>query len=102
MERPLERADAWSPIDRTAEGTEYEDPKGELEQVIATIWRDVFGFDRIGRNDNFFELGGDSVLGMELTDKLAKGLGTELSVVTLFLNPTIREIAELATQAPLP
>jgi acyl carrier protein len=84
-----------TPIDRTADGTPYEEPQGEAEQAIAKVWQQVFGFERIGRNDNFFELGGHSVLGMELTEILDERLGIQLPVVTLFLNPTIREMAEL-------
>jgi hypothetical protein len=84
-----------APIDRSPGGTAFEEPQGIAEQMIAAIWCDVFCFDRIGRNDNFFELGGDSLLGMKLTEKMQERLEIELPVVTLFLNPSIREIALL-------
>jgi hypothetical protein len=99
MERPLDspRAAALPVIDRSDQGTPYEEPQGEAEQAIAAVWRDVFGFERIGRNDNFFELGGDSVLGMKLTETMGERLGIDVPVVDLFLNPSIREIAALGT-----
>ncbi len=46
--------------------TAYEAPQGELEQTLATIWRDVLHLERIGRHDNFFELGGDSILTLQI------------------------------------
>ena len=76
--------------------TEYEEPQGDIEQAIAGAWREVFGLERVGRNDNFFELGGNSLLGMDLADLLATRLAIELPVVTLFMNPTVRQIAALA------
>jgi acyl carrier protein len=96
MEQPLQDRTAPSLIDRSADGTAYEAPQGEAEQAIAKVWQEIFSIDAIGRNDNFFELGGDSVLGMQLIEKLTERLGIELPVVTLFLNPTIREMAEIA------
>jgi acyl carrier protein len=97
-QQPLENGTAPSLIDRSTDGTAYEEPQGEAEQAIAKVWREIFGIDVIGRNDNFFELGGDSVLGMQLTERLTERLGIELPVVTLFLNPTIREMAEIAAR----
>ena len=102
MEQALTDKIAVSPIDRTAGGTAYEEPQGTSELAIATLWREVFGLEQIGRNDNFFELGGDSVLGMQLAEMMAERLAIELPVVTLFLNPTIREVAEVIASFALP
>ena len=73
----------------------YEEPQGETELAIAQVWRDVFRLAKIGRNDNFFGLGGNSLLGMELTERLAKRLNVEVPVVALFQCPTIRELATI-------
>ena len=91
--------DAATLIDRSANGTPYEEPNGQTEQDIEKVWREVFGLDRIGRDDNFFELGGNSLLGMKLTDMLDQRLNMKIPVVALFLNPTIRDIATFATSA---
>ena len=96
MDRSCENESAATLIDRTADGTQYEEPQGAAEQAIAAVGQKVFRFNGIGRNDNFFELGGNSVLGMELTEIMDERLGIQIPVVTLFLNPTIREIAALA------
>ncbi len=46
------------PPDRTQPQHHYEPPEGELEQLVAILWRDSLGVDQVGRHDNFFELGG--------------------------------------------
>jgi hypothetical protein len=75
-------------------GTLYEEPVGTTEQAIAGVWCELFGSPQIGRNDNFFELGGNSILGMQLLEKIATRLSIQLPLVALLLNPTIREIAQ--------
>lgn len=99
MERLLSESREATLADGSAPRTAYEEPQGEAEVAIASVWRQVFGLERIGRNDNFFELGGNSVVGMRLVEALGQRVGLEIPVVTLFLNPTIREVA-LLTQPP--
>src|SRR5262249_47899332 len=36
----------------------YVAPRNETEQVLAGIWSELLGVERIGIDDNFFELGG--------------------------------------------
>ena len=40
----------------------YEVPQTPTEEILAGIWAQVLGVERVGRNDNFFALGGDSIL----------------------------------------
>ena len=37
---------------------EYLAPETETERLIATVWRDVLGADKVGVHDNFFDIGG--------------------------------------------
>ena len=70
-------------------------PRNERERVLADIWAEVLGADRVGVFDNFFELGGDSILSIQIVSKAGEA-GLELTPKQLFENPTIAELAEVA------
>ena len=40
----------------------YEAPRGEVEETLARIWRELLKVERIGRHDIFFALGGHSLM----------------------------------------
>lgn len=65
----------------------------KLERVIAAIWRDVLGLDRVGLRDNFFDLGGHSLLMTRVHEELESRLGRSLPVVALFQYPTVQALA---------
>ncbi|WP_122872329.1 non-ribosomal peptide synthetase, partial [Pseudomonas viridiflava] len=50
--------------------TVYEAPQGENEVIIAGLWEQVLGLERVGRHDNFFELGGHSLLAVSLVERM--------------------------------
>jgi amino acid adenylation domain-containing protein len=54
-------------------------PSTSLEALIAEIWQDALGVDRVGRYDNFFDLGGHSLLSMEVVARLEKKLGLRVN-----------------------
>jgi amino acid adenylation domain-containing protein len=53
-------------------------PRTPLECLIAEIWRDLLGVDRVSVHDNFFDLGGHSLLSMQLIASLEKKLGLQI------------------------
>ncbi|MEQ9614778.1 MAG: phosphopantetheine-binding protein, partial [Algiphilus sp.] len=67
----------------------YEAPRTELESVLAGIWGDLLGVDRVGIHDNFFALGGDSLLTTRIVSSIRKELGFEPRIKDLFDHPTI-------------
>jgi amino acid adenylation domain-containing protein len=70
----------------------YVAPVGETEEILAGIWSDLLGVERVGRNDHFFELGGHSLLAVRLQERLRKhGFATD--VRTLFASPVLSELA---------
>jgi thioesterase domain-containing protein/acyl carrier protein len=75
-------------------GDAYEAPVGEVECLIAEIWREVLALEQVGRQDHFFELGGHSLLAMRLVSQLRQRLGIELSLRALFEAPTLAGLAE--------
>ncbi|QYO63666.1 AMP-binding protein [Leptolyngbya sp. 7M] len=64
-------------------------PQNQLERQIAQIWQDVLRLPAVGVQDNFFELGGNSVLLMQVLQRLQTELAPSLTAVTLFQYPAI-------------
>ncbi|MEH2503273.1 amino acid adenylation domain-containing protein [Bradyrhizobium sp. AZCC 1578] len=70
----------------------FEPPQGEIEEVVARIWTELLGVDRIGRNDHFFELGGHSLLAVRMLERLQRhSLSADVRV--LFANPVLADFA---------
>ncbi len=93
-------------IDQGA-GRAYEAPQGEVEELLAAIWGEVLGVERVGRWDNFFELGGHSLLALVMLDRL-RSQGWQVQVRTLFQYPVVADFgrtlmaARQTFQAPIP
>ncbi len=83
-------------------------PRGALEELLAQIWCDVLGVERVGRDDRFFDLGGHSLLATRVTARLRRTLGVELPVRAVFEAPALAALAArvgdvlAAGAAPLP
>ncbi|SHM55254.1 amino acid adenylation domain-containing protein [Pseudomonas asturiensis] len=72
----------------------YEAPQGEMETLLADLWRELLGVEHVGRHDNFFELGGHSLLAVSLTARLRQE-GLEADVRALFEHPTLAGYAAI-------
>ena len=70
-------------------------PRTDVERILAEIWAQVLGLDRVGVTDNFFELGGDSILSIQIVSRAGQA-GLSLSPRQLFLHQTIEELAAVA------
>jgi len=75
----------------------YTAPRTPTEQLLANIWQEVLGVDRVGIYDNFFELGGDSILSIQIISRLNRA-GLELTAKQLFEWQTIAELAQAAPE----
>ncbi len=71
----------------------YEAPQGEIETLLAGIWAELLGVERVGRHDNFFELGGHSLLAVRVLVRLTEALAVELPLAILFAKPTLADLA---------
>ena len=74
---------------------EYQAPSTEREELLANIWMEILGVDRVGVKDNFFELGGDSIRVVKVAARIRKLTGMEVSVADIYRSGTILELAEL-------
>ena len=80
------------------EEREYVAPRNETEQLIADIWEEVLGYDRVGMSDSFFDLGGHSMLMMRVNVRLNQMLEREIDLVKLFEYPTIESLSSYLLQ----
>ncbi|TFI53950.1 amino acid adenylation domain-containing protein [Mastigocladus laminosus UU774] len=78
--------------------TTYQVPQSEIEQQIAKLWQEVLHLDKVGIHDNFFDLGGHSLLMLQVNHQLRAIVRRNISVVTMFQNPTIYSLAQYLSQ----
>jgi amino acid adenylation domain-containing protein len=62
----------------------------DVEKKILEIWINELKMSNIGVNDNFFDIGGNSILLIQLSDRINKALGKKIDVLNYFQYPTIR------------
>lgn len=75
-------------------GGGYEQPRDEIEELLAGIWSEVLGLELVGRDQNFFDLGGHSLVATQVISRVREIFRVDLPVRTLFSTPTISGIAE--------
>ena len=75
------------------DGDHYRAPASAVEEILAGIWAQVLGVERVGADDSFFDLGGNSLSAMRLIAAVNSGLDAGLSVRTLFEAPTVALLA---------
>ena len=69
------------------------EPRTEIEELVAQIWREVLKRDEIGIYDNFFDLGGHSLLATRVIVNLQEAFNKDVPLGVLFDAPTIAELA---------
>ncbi|MCV7396002.1 amino acid adenylation domain-containing protein [Mycobacterium paraseoulense] len=84
-------ARALPPPDYTTE--HYRAPATAVEEILAGIYAQVLGVERVGVDDSFFNLGGDSLSAMRLIAAINTGLDADLAVRALFDAPTVAQLA---------
>ena len=70
---------------------EYIAPEDELEKLMAGIWQETIGADKVGINDNFFSIGGDSIKAIQFVSRMGKH-NLKIDVQQVFEYPTISQL----------
>ncbi|MET8152458.1 amino acid adenylation domain-containing protein [Actinoplanes sp. NPDC049668] len=79
---------------------DYVAPDGPVQELIAAMWAELIGLDRVGGRDNFFELGGNSVIATQLVSRVREMFGVDLPLKAVFTGPTVAEVAEALVADP--
>ena len=80
------------PAPEYQDGDRYRAPASAVEEILAGIYAQVLGVERVGVEDSFFELGGDSLSAMRVIAAINTALDAGLAVRALFDAPTIRPV----------
>ena len=71
----------------------YRAPGNLTEEILAGIYAQVLGLERVGVDESFFELGGDSLSAMRVVAAVNKALDAGISVRALFEAPSVAQLA---------
>jgi amino acid adenylation domain-containing protein/non-ribosomal peptide synthase protein (TIGR01720 family) len=68
-------------------------PRTPVEEVLAGVWREVLGVERVGAEDNFFDLGGHSLLATRVLSHVRRLFRRELPLQVVFEATTVAKLA---------
>jgi amino acid adenylation domain-containing protein len=71
----------------------YVAPRTPTEEVVAEIWAELLGVERVGAEDGFFALGGHSLLGIRMVSRVRAALGAEVPLKAVFESATLTAFA---------
>ncbi|MET8629453.1 condensation domain-containing protein, partial [Kitasatospora sp. NPDC004669] len=89
--RALPAPDFTAAVSERAPGT-------AREELLAGLFADLLGLERVGVDDGFFELGGDSISSIQLVAR-ARAAGLVFTARDVFTRQSVAELALIATES---
>ena len=83
------------PAPEYQDGDRYRAPASAVEEILAGIYAQVLGLERVGVDDSFFDLGGDSILSMQVVAR-ARAAGVMCRPRDVFVEQTVARLARVA------
>ncbi|WP_141681871.1 non-ribosomal peptide synthetase, partial [Mycobacterium malmoense] len=77
---------------------EYRAPEDPVEEILADIYAQVLGLERVGVDASFFDLGGDSILSMQVVAR-ARAAGILFRPRDVFVEQSVARLARVAEVA---
>ncbi|MEU8797701.1 amino acid adenylation domain-containing protein [Spirillospora sp. NPDC048819] len=70
-------------------------PRTSEEEILAGLFAEVLGLERVGVDDGFFDLGGDSIIAIQLVSR-ARQSGLVITPREVFQHQTVEELAAVS------
>jgi amino acid adenylation domain-containing protein/FkbM family methyltransferase len=70
----------------------------DTQEALAAIWCELLDRREIGIHDDFFDQGGQSLAAMRIMSRIRETFGVDLTIRSLFENPTIAGLADVIDQ----
>lgn len=74
--------------------TPFVAPDGEIEEILAAIWKEVLRLKQVGVHDDFIALGGHSLAAIRVTARINEEIEMNFPLNKIFELPTIAEYAK--------
>jgi acyl-CoA synthetase (AMP-forming)/AMP-acid ligase II/acyl carrier protein len=78
------------PFLKRTDRREHEPPEGDLEKLVAEVWRSLLGVESVSRGDNFFELGGHSLQSIQAVAEIERQTGFRIDPREFFFSTLAR------------
>lgn len=69
------------------------EPRTAAEELVAQVWAEVLGAERVGATDDFFDLGGHSLLALRVIARLSAAIEIDLPIQAFFADTTVAGVA---------
>jgi len=99
VDRRLLSVTDWTRSNIETENT-FIAPYTSIEKIMASIWEEVLGLDRVGIHDDFFELGGHSLMAMRVVVTASKK-NIFITLQQFLRHRTISELAKVVGSAAI-
>ncbi len=91
-----ERLNAAHPFDLN--GSDAEENLSPVERKMSEIWSEVLKVERIGLYVDFFQLGGQSILAIQIIQRINQAFQVNLPMRSIFKEPTIAGLSALVEE----
>ena len=75
------------------EGPAYLAPRTDAEVLVAEVFAEILGVEKVGAHDNFLELGGNSLRGMRAMAQIRNRIDVDVPMRALFSFPVVADLA---------
>jgi hypothetical protein len=86
---------AESIVDTVTQDNAYVAPRTPAEELVAEVWQEVLGVERVGALDEFFDLGGHSLLALRVIARLSADTEVDVPIQDFFADTTVAGVAAL-------